>query len=96
VVYDLGANVGFYTLIAATATGASGEVYAFDPFPRNVSCLRRHLVHNNVRNVEVVEAAVTDSMGVAAFEEADSPSMGRLGSSGSLQIPTVSLDKMLT
>lgn len=95
VVFDLGANVGFYTLIAATATGPSGKVYAFEPLPRNLTFLRRHLDENDVRNVEVVAAAVADSSGVFAFEEAESPSMGRLGSSGTLQIPTVSLDEML-
>lgn len=95
VVFDLGANVGFYSLIAADATGPNGQVYAFEPLPRNVAFLRRHLDENNVRNVVIVEAAVAESSGMAAFEEADSPSMGRLRTSGTLQIPTVSLDEML-
>jgi FkbM family methyltransferase len=95
VVFDLGANVGFYTLIAAQATGARGKVFAFEPLPRNVAFLRSHLHHNRVTNVEVVEAAVAERSGTAAFEEAASPSMGRIGAGGTLPIRTVSLDELL-
>jgi FkbM family methyltransferase len=95
VVFDLGANVGFFTLIAAIRTGTGGRVYAFEPLPRNVDFLRRHLDHNRIRNVEVVEAAVSDSSGSAAFEEFESPALGRLGRSGRLRIQTVTLDEMV-
>src|SRR5687768_7123297 len=49
-VYDLGANVGLYTLAAARAVGAEGRVYAFEPLPRNVSYLKRHLALNKLTN----------------------------------------------
>src|SRR5258707_6646816 len=75
VVFDLGANVGFYTLVAAVRTGERGRVYAFEPVPRNLGFLRRHLGHNRVRNVEIVEAAVSNASGVAAFEDFGDPSM---------------------
>ena len=42
VFYDLGANVGFYTLLAAKWATA-GKVYAFEPLPRNIEFLRKHL-----------------------------------------------------
>jgi FkbM family methyltransferase len=95
VVFDLGANVGFYTLIAAVRTGERGRVYAFEPVPRNLAFLRRHLDHNRTHNVEIVEAAVSDVSGVAAFEEFESPAMGRIDPSGRLQIRTVTLDEMV-
>ncbi len=95
VVFDLGANVGFYTLVAAVRTGERGRVYAFEPVPRNLGFLRRHLGHNRVRNVEIVEAAVSNASGVAAFEDFGDPSMGRIGPAGHLQIRTVTLDEMV-
>jgi FkbM family methyltransferase len=95
VIFDLGAKVGFYTLVAAVKTGRGGRVYAFEPLPRNVAFLRRHLDHNRIRNVEIVEAAVSDSSGSAAFEEFESPALGRLGRSGRLWIRTVTLDGMV-
>ena len=36
VIYDIGANVGFYSLLAAEMTGEKGHVYAFEPLPRNI------------------------------------------------------------
>jgi FkbM family methyltransferase len=95
VVFDVGANVGFYTLIAARKSGPAGRVYAFEPLPRNIAFLRRHLQRNDVINAEVIEAAVSDAAGRAAFEESGSPAMGRLGSSGRLQVRTVTLDQMV-
>jgi FkbM family methyltransferase len=93
-VFDLGANVGFYTLIAAIRTGKRGKVFAFEPLPRNLDLLRRHLLHNHIANVEVIDAAVSDSSGLAAFESFDSPAVGRIGPSGTLQVRTVVLDEL--
>jgi len=95
VVFDLGANVGFYSLIAAVRTGDGGRVYAFEPVSRNLDFLRRHLDRNRIRNVEIVEAAVSDASGLAAFEESASSAMGRIGASGRLKIRTVTLDEMV-
>src|SRR3989442_1960320 len=43
VVYDLGANVGLYSLLASFLVGPRGRVFSFEPVPRNLSFLRRHL-----------------------------------------------------
>src|SRR5579871_1243331 len=43
VVYDIGANVGFYSLLASVLVGVSGAVYSFEPVPRNCHFLRRHV-----------------------------------------------------
>jgi predicted RNA methylase len=51
VFYDLGANAGFYTLLAARAVLPGGEVIAFEPLPENISYLRRHVERNGFRNV---------------------------------------------
>lgn len=60
VVFDVGANVGLYTLIAAVRSGRGGRVFAFEPLPRNVDFLRRHLRYNqgDGAQVEVIEAGV--------------------------------------
>jgi len=58
VVYDIGAHVGFYTLLASVLVGPKGKVVAFEPLPRNIYYLKKHLRLNQCKNVILVEAAV--------------------------------------
>jgi FkbM family methyltransferase len=65
VVFDVGAHGGYYTLIAARAVGAAGQVVAFEPDPANRALLLRNVAANGYRNVTVVPAAVSDRRGAA-------------------------------
>lgn len=56
--YDIGANVGFFSLIAARRIGATGTVYAFEPVSENVGAVRRNALLNSFTNVSVFEVAV--------------------------------------
>jgi len=91
VVYDLGANVGFYTLLAARLVGADGLVVAFEPLPRNLHYLRRHVALNACGNVMVIDAAVSDRAGVATLR-ADGSATARLGAGGDILVRTLTLD----
>jgi FkbM family methyltransferase len=95
VVFDIGANVGFYSLLASVCTGHQGRVLAFEPVPRNITYLRRHMEMNHLQNVEVIEAAVSDRTGESSFEEGRNPSIGRLEPSGRLHVRTVALDPLV-
>jgi FkbM family methyltransferase len=92
VVYDLGANVGYYTLLAAMLAGAQGKVFAFEPLPRNLEYLRRHLALNRIENAVVIDAAVADQSGTVRFEAAASTSKGRIGAQGGLEVRAIALD----
>jgi FkbM family methyltransferase len=70
VVLDLGANAGLYTLIAARAVGQTGHVYAFEPDARALQLLRHNIAINDLANVTVIDAAVSDVTGEASFAEA--------------------------
>jgi FkbM family methyltransferase len=94
-VFDVGAHVGFYTLLASILAGPAGRVYAFEPFPRNIRYLKKHLALNRAANVTVFEAAVTDTDGWADFQESSSHFEGRLASGGGLRVKTVSLDRLV-
>lgn len=63
VVYDIGANIGFFTLIAARRVGPTGRVVAFEPVAENASSIRRNLAANRFRHVDVYEIAVGDRAG---------------------------------
>jgi FkbM family methyltransferase len=97
VVYDLGANVGFYSLLASVFVGPQGQVFSFEPSPRNLLLLRQHLAMNGITNCTIYEAAVTDSRGFANFDPATDWSGGHLApaSTNSFTVPTVSLDELV-
>lgn len=94
VFYDVGANVGLYTLLAATLV-ASGRVYAMEPLAANVGYLRKHLELNGIQNVEVLELAVSDQAGTAHFEAEETRAMGRIGTGGYVVVQTSTLDVLL-
>jgi FkbM family methyltransferase len=94
VVYDIGAHVGFYTLLAAQLVGPGGRVFAFEPLPRNLTYLRQHIDLNHFGNVTVFDAAVGQAAGVGQFSVHAASSMGSLTADGTLTVPIVSLDEL--
>jgi len=94
VVFDIGANVGFYTLLASSIVGNKGHVYAFEPSPKNIQYLDKHLKINNVSNVSIIEAACANCSGDSLFDESDARSVGHLSPKGKLRVETVSLDSL--
>jgi FkbM family methyltransferase len=96
VVYDIGANVGFYSLLASVLVGDSGHVYSFEPVPGNLQELRRHLEINHVRNCTVIGAAVNSADGEAIFDPSGDRCTGRLAATGSLRVRTVALDSLVS
>jgi len=91
-VWDIGANVGLFTLAAARAAGPGGRIVAFEPFPDNVAALKRHLRLNAITNVQVVEAAVGREAGRARMAAGDSLSEARVAADGAVDVPVVALD----
>jgi FkbM family methyltransferase len=64
VFFDIGANVGYYSLVASQIVGASGQIHAFEPIPDNVTRLRSAVQRNEVKNVTINQMAVGESEGV--------------------------------
>jgi hypothetical protein len=78
VVFDIGAHVGFYTLLSSVLVGTVGKVFAFEPVPRNLHYLYEHLRFNDATNVTVTEAAVADACGTTLFDESANSATGHL------------------
>ena len=64
-VVDIGAHIGYYTVIAAQLVGDKGKVYAFEPDPKNYQLLQRNVKLNGYSNVVLVNKAVSDKSGQA-------------------------------
>lgn len=54
---DIGANIGFFSIIAARLVGPGGRVLAIEPVPENARLIRANARINRLGNVEVIEAA---------------------------------------
>lgn len=65
---DIGANIGFYSVLALDRVGSSGKVYGFEIDPRPLRCLRRTITQFGYSNIHVTEAAVADVDGMLSFE----------------------------
>lgn len=96
IVFDIGANVGFYTLLASELVGPGGHVYSFEPVPRNINFLKEHLRLNKVTNATIIERAVSETNGEAYFDDSPDNSMGRLAISGSRTVRTVTIDSLVS
>ncbi len=60
---DIGANIGYYTVIASRLVGEEGRVIAYEPDTENFALLERNLALNGCRNVEAFQAALSDRDG---------------------------------
>lgn len=59
-VVDIGAHIGYYSLIFAKLVGSSGTVYAFEPDPTNFSILQKNIKLNGYNNIIAINKAVTE------------------------------------
>jgi FkbM family methyltransferase len=64
---DIGANVGYFTLIFASLVGASGKVFAFEPDERIFPILKENVRLNNYQNINLDGRAVSDNNGRQRF-----------------------------
>ncbi len=64
-VYDVGANIGFFTMLCSRLVGPEGRVFAFEPIPENLATLRHNVALNGLSNVTIVEQALSSSTGTA-------------------------------
>lgn len=99
VFYDIGANIGFFSNLAARQVGKSGRVYAFEPVPSNATAIARSARLNDMNTIEVIAEAVGATtgraelvlarhIGGAALASADEPP----DPAGRLEVTVTTLD----
>lgn len=102
VCYDIGANIGFFSLLLGRLVGASGMVYAFEPVPRNASTVERNARLNGMEHVSVLRLALSRDNGTAELLLAHHAGGAVLKSAGtppdlagSLMVQTASVDTLV-
>ena len=78
VVYDIGANIGYISLMAAKMVGKDGRVIAFEPLPANCERFRKNAALNELQSIiSLQQAAVIDHRGKITFMVHRSGAMGK-------------------
>jgi len=91
--FDIGANVGYYTLLASKTVGKTGKVVAFEPDKENFSMLEGNLKLNNCQNVEAIDKAVSDIDGPILFNtEKNNKGESAISKNGKTEITSTTLD----
>jgi len=68
VAFDIGSNQGVYACAFGRAVGAEGRVIAVEPIPRQVARITENLSLNGLRNVSIIDAAISDEVGQADLD----------------------------
>jgi FkbM family methyltransferase len=82
VLVDVGANIGFFSMLGAQLVGESGSVHAFEPLPANASVIRRNLAVNGLSNVTLIPKAAASSSGTENIWVTTHPGGATLSSTG--------------
>ncbi|AIE74687.1 MULTISPECIES: FkbM family methyltransferase [unclassified Synechocystis] len=64
---DIGANYGMFTLFASTLVGGEGKVIAIEPQPRLAEALRQSKIQNQLKQMSVLEIALSNQTGLEEF-----------------------------
>ncbi len=70
-VIDIGANIGYFTLIMAKGITENGKVFSFEPEPKNFELLKKNVEINNYSNVILEKKAIGNKTGIAKLYLAD-------------------------
>lgn len=101
-VVDVGANIGYFTVIFAKLVGDTGKVYAFEPDPYNYDLLSRNIKLNNLSNVVLIPKALSNKSGkIKLF--LDGTNLGNMSfaaqnisdDGGEIDVETITLDDYL-
>lgn len=104
IAYDVGANIGYVSLLLARRVGPEGKVYAFEALPENLDRLRQNIALNHLsERITVVGGAVAEKSGSLRFLVHASGGMGKAeGSAGraeqyraSIQVKSFALDELV-
>lgn len=99
---DVGANIGFFTVLAARLVGTSGAVYAFEPEPSNFQLLSKNIQANYYENIHPLQSAVSNYTGTIELHvsklDNGSHSINREAARGvadTVHVATTTLDEFL-
>jgi len=91
IIADLGGYDGIFSIIAALSNPDS-HTYIFEPEPTNIKQIKRNLALNNISNVTVVEAAVSDTNDTVLFDRHVGGTGGKIVNDNGYEVTATTLD----
>src|SRR5258708_33754429 len=76
--FDVGANIGFFAMIAARLIGPVGQVVCFEPVDCNARQIQHNAALNRFENVRTITCALANHNGAAKFATSSEPTLGAL------------------
>ena len=73
---DVGANIGYYSLLAAHCVGSTGRIYAIEASPDIAATMRANIARNRCTQVDLIEAAASDHCHEIALYSGGSVNLG--------------------
>jgi FkbM family methyltransferase len=69
VMFDLGANFGYYSITIASALQGDCQIYAFEPNPSTMNRFKRNVALNGTRGLHLLDVGLSDMPGHARVVE---------------------------
>jgi FkbM family methyltransferase len=100
-VIDVGANIGYYTMLAAGLTGDTGKVYSIEPEQGNMDTLMENVMLNGYQNVTLILGAAGNRNGITDLyvsgisSGSHSVAVDRADGGHKVKVPIFTLDNIL-
>lgn len=94
-VVDIGANIGYYTLIEASNVGDKGQVTAIEPTPSSFRRLEKNCMLNGFENVELLNIAVGSDQSRVSLKEKRTHNHNKIHEKGEISVEQDSLDSLI-
>jgi FkbM family methyltransferase len=102
VILDIGANIGWYSIVLKHNIRPKVTFYAFEPEPLNFELLTKNIAHNHITNIEAVNKAVAEKSGQSTLFLYHPKNSGRHSlldinpqTNKSIQVETVNIEDFL-
>jgi FkbM family methyltransferase len=102
---DIGANIGYFTLLGASLVGSHGRVFAFEPLTDNCALMKKSVTENSFENVDINPVAIAESRQTFQLDVSGFSSNARVidftseavpGSGPKRLVEVFTLDEMMT
>ena len=95
VAYDVGAHVGYFSVLMGDIVGSGGKVIALEPRGLNLGYLQRHVSVNHCDNIKIISKAVGDHSGQAKLETRTGSGTGYISDTGDEDVEITSIDELV-